>query len=152
MLDLIEGAKIVMGLAPTTASIVESEWINTENMHCVWAIVTKSLSKGSSQYISAEAGDNYAGTGAANVAAKYWKSTNPNFTRFTASTASTGVMAGATAFNAVVVRYDPSVADTSQNYFSVALTSGWGCAVTYICEPRYGGAAPTAGGIATSST
>jgi len=138
MLDLIEGAKIIVGLTPTTANVTSADWINTENMHTVWAIVTKSLGPTSTSFFSAMVGESYAGASASTPTATYWKSSALSLDRIWASTNTTGVNA-ASSKSMVVIKYDPSVSDTSDKYFSVSMTSGLGVAVTYICEPRYGG-------------
>ena len=138
MLDLVEGAKIIVGLTPTTANVTSADWINTENMHSVWAIVTKSLGAGSASFFSAQVGETYAGASASTPTATYWKSSGLSLDRLWASTNTTGLTA-ASSRGMVVIKYDPSVSDTSDKYFSVNMTSGLDVAVTYICEPRYGG-------------
>ena len=139
MLDLIEGSKIVVGLSPTTANVTSADWINTENMHTVWAIVTKSVGAGSASFFSAQVGESYAGASASTPTATYWATSGlNNLDRLRASTQSTGLTA-ASSKGMVVIKYDPSVSDTSDHYFSVSMTSGLDVAVTYICEPRYGG-------------
>ena len=140
MLDLVEGAKIIVGAAPTTAVTAGGDWINTENMHTVWAICTRSPSKASINVFEGQVAESYAGASNSTATCRYWASTAvSSIDRLTASTVYTGVASGTTA-GIVVVRFDPATADSSDHYFRVAMpTSGWGCAVTYICEPRYGG-------------
>jgi len=150
MLDLVEGAKIIIGMTPSTAITAGGDWINTENMHTVWAICTRSVSKGSSNRFEAQVAESYAGASASTAVAQYWVNTNVGaFDRMTASTNSSGLLSG-TSGGAVVIRFDPASADTSDHYFSVATpSSGWGCGIVYVCEPRYAGSAQF---IATTSS
>jgi len=140
MLDLADGAKIIVGTVGTTAINAGGDWINTENMHCVWAICTQSAVKASSNQFIAQVAESYAGASASMPVATYWKSTNIKaLDRLFKTTSSTGSLCGTTE-GMVVIRYDPSVSDTSDHYFSVVTpTSGWGTSIIYICEPRYGG-------------
>jgi len=149
MLDLVEGAKIINGMTPSTASNTNSDWINCENMHRVWAICQRSEAKGSTNVFIGQVAESYAGASASNAGCVYWGSTIlTTFDRITKSTQSTGLDSGSSK-GMVIMMHDPATADTSDKYFSVNVTSGWGCSVVYICEPRYGGLAQF---IATTSS
>ena len=153
MLDLIEDAKVIVGVVPTTAITAGADWINTENLHCVWAICLKSEAKtGTANVFEGQVAESYAGASASTAKCKYWYSNSIGSTgidRMFASTLTSGLATG-TSDAIIVIRFDPSSADTSDHYFSVAMpTSGWGCSVAYICEPRYGGLAQF---VATTSS
>ena len=145
MLDLINGTKIIAGMQ-STAIVAGADWINTENLHVVWAVVTMGAAKPSSNFIQGEVAESYAGASNSLADATYWSSTTLTHTStsnagkgLTKSTATTGTLCGTSA-SMVVCRFDPATADTSDHFFRIATpTSGWGINVTYICEPRYAG-------------
>jgi len=153
MLDLVEGAKIICGVQPTTgtaSSALYSDWINCENYHRVWAICTRGTGTGAdTKEFSANVAESYAGASAQKIAATYWNSTQLALDRLMKSTNTTGALSGTTG-GMVVILYDPSVADSSDKYFAVGMTSAGPYSVTYICEPRYAGYQATLG--TTSST
>ena len=152
MLDLIEGAKIICGVQPTTgsaSSALYSDWINCENYHTVWAICTRGTGTGAdTKEFSANVAESYAGASASKIEAKYWNSTQLALDRLFASTLTTGCLSGTTG-GMVVIKYDPSVADSSDKYFAVGMTSAGPYSVIYVCEPRYGGYQET---LATTSS
>jgi hypothetical protein len=151
MLDLIEGAKIINGIVPTTATAaagsVHADWINMENMHKVWTIINWSGGD-SGPDIYFKTSKNYAGAGSSTAAsAKWWiqtASTASPLDRMTRSTATSYVARAelgilSTAYT-IVGMFDPASAPSSHPYLSVQFTSRAGkISATYICEPRYAG-------------
>jgi hypothetical protein len=148
MLDLVEGAKIVQALAPTTQGAADDgDYVTMKDAHTVWTIINVSAATTDVTFTPKNASA-YAGTGAAAVdgGCKFWVNTNTtNLDRMTASTASTAYTLSDNATKALVVcRYDPSNAPSSHPYFamtcSTAGTAAAGTvAMTYVMESRFGG-------------
>ena len=142
MLDLIEGAKVVVGKASTGGDIAagSGDFISMKNMHRVWAIATFSGTSG--PVMNTEVAETYAGASASSVeSASIWTCLNSStLDRWTKSTALGTATFDDTNDGAIAFCFDPTVADTSDSYFSLAHTSGVGALhITYIAEPRYGG-------------
>ena len=154
MLDLIEGARVIVGNTPTSAVVAGGDWINTENMHTVWAICLRSVGKTYAQVFEGQVSESYAGASASTAQCKIWysntvSSTSLNTERLIASTNTTGWTAG-TSDCMCIMRFDPASADTSDHFFRVATpTSGWLTSIAYVCEPRYASLNP---GLATTSS
>ena len=92
MLDLVEGAKIIQALVPTTVGAnYDGDYISMKNAHAVWTIV--SLNDGTSEVtLTPKTASAYAGTGAAAVdgGCQIWYNVNTtNLDRMTKSTATT---------------------------------------------------------------
>ena len=148
MLDLVEGAKIIQALCPTTqGSADDGDYVNMENAHAVWTIINIRKPTNAITFTPKTASA-YAGTGAAAVdgGCKFWINTGTTtLDRMTASTATTALACSATTdAQMIVCRYDPANAPTSHPYFSVIpstfATSGTGTiAMTYILDSRYPG-------------
>lgn len=151
MLDLIEGAKIIHGRTSTAlAASGYGDWINLENMHCVWAICSVSSSGTKTHNFQGYVSDSYAGATPARAVCQYWRTTGPHIDKMIASTQTTGLrteVVGGT----VVMRFDPaSRSASSQQYFSVACATGEvPVSVIYITQPRYEGLGQI---LATSSS
>jgi hypothetical protein len=149
MLDLVEGAKIINALAPTTqgAATVKADYVKMENANTVWAIVNvKTHTSGPT--VTPYVASDVAGTGVTAVGggAKFW--VNNNTTQLDRMVASTAVTAQAFTDAAtdglMVVRYDPTEAASSNDCFAIGLTTAGGAAdgtvsVTYILDSRYKG-------------
>jgi len=158
-LDLVEGAKIVQALSPTTQGAADDgDYISMENAHAVWTIINVKAATTNVTFTPKSASA-FAGTGAAAVdgGCRFWYNTNTtNLDRMTASTNSTAYTLTDNANSALVVcRYDPANAPSSHPYFAmICSTAGSAAAgtvaMTYILEPRYGGYQQTVG--TTSST
>ena len=142
MLDLVEGAKTIIGLMPTTksASSGAGDWINMENLHCVWAICQETAPSSGAEF-QGFVSQTYAGASATRAVCQYWRSTGVLIDKITASTQTTGLQTVDAIGGQVIIRFDPaSRANSTQKYFSVAFTSGEGPkSITYIAQPRYGG-------------
>ena len=149
MLDLVEGAKIVQALAPTTVGAAhDGDYISMKNAHAVWTIV--SLNDGTSAVtLTPKTASAYAGTGAAAVdgGCQIWYNVNTTqLDRMTKSANTTAyeMPASATLNSMAVIRYDPANAPSSHPYFAVTCSTA-GAAATgrmsmyYIVEPRYAG-------------
>lgn len=152
MLDLVEGAKIMNGVVPTTqaASSGYGDWINMENFHCIWALCHSGVGT-SGQNFQAYVSESYAAASPSRATAQYWTSTGVAIgPRMKASTNTTGAKISDAVAGHVVIRFDPATADSSDQYFSVCYSSGDAAySITYIGETRYGGLAQF---IATSSS
>ena len=152
MLDLVEGAKVMIGLMPTTmsASSGAGDWINMEGMHCVWAICTETAPTSGAEF-QGFVSDSYAGATPVRASCQYWRSTGVLIDKMVASTQTTGLQVVDVVGGQVAIRFDPaSRPNSSQQYFSVAYTSGKGPkSITYIAQPRYGGLGQI---LATSSS
>jgi len=152
MLDLIEGAKIIVGNMSTGSTGVAAgivDVINMKDMHRIWAITTFTGSSG--PVINTEVAETQAGGSNSSAApAGIWTNlTSTTLDRWTKSTALTVTFTNAID-GAAAMLFDPSVADTSDSFFTIAHTSYVGALnVTYICEPRYQGYRQT---IATTSS
>ena len=143
MLDLIEGAKIISGLTPTTkaaTTAIIGDVINCENLHCVWAICSDGAPSSGSEF-TGWATEEYTGATLSRATCQYWRSTGILIDKMTASTQTTGLQSVDVVGGIVVIRYDPaSRSNSTQKYFTVGWTSGAGPkSVTYICQPRYSG-------------
>jgi hypothetical protein len=143
MLDLVEGAKIINALPATTQATtgVYADWVNTENMHVVWAICTFDGGTTAPAF-TASVGEDYTGTSSSSGVATYYTNlTSTTLDRWTKSTATTGLtMTDAAVEQAMAIRYDPATAASSNKFFSVYCSSCDGpISVTYIAEPRYAG-------------
>ena len=145
MLDLVEGAKIIRGRMSTgvVTSAVYADWINTENVHCVWAVCSAGAQGAKTGTIfSGWAANSNAGAGAARAACQYWRTTSVTVDKFVASTQTTGLkVEDAAVGGMVVMRYDPATRSaSSQKFFSVNFTSGESpIDIIYITQPRYKG-------------
>ena len=147
MIDLVEGMKIVQGVAPTTMGASDDgDWINMENAHTVWAVVN--IRKPTSEVtLTPKTASAYAGTGSSAITggAKFWINNNTALDRLTASTATTAAACSATTNNVqMICRYDPAAAPSSHPYFSVTFSTAGGAAtgtvgVTYLMASRYPG-------------
>jgi hypothetical protein len=142
MLDLIEGAKVVVGLASTGATFIAgaADYISTKNMHRVWAIATFRGAEGPT--VNTRVAETYAGASASSVeSASIWTCLDSStLDRWTKSTALGTATFDDTNDGAIAFCFDPTVANTSDSYFTLAHTSGVGALhITYIGEPRYGG-------------
>ena len=148
MLDLVEGAKIIQALAPTTQGAADDgDYISMKDAHAVWTVINVSAATTSVTFTPKNA-STYAGTGAAAVdgGCKFWANTNTtSLDRMTASTNSTAYTLTDNANKALVVcRYDPSNAPSSHECFSMTCSTAGAAAagtvaMTYILETRYGG-------------
>jgi len=160
MLDLVEGAKIIQAVKPTTqgsATVNSGDYISMKNAHAVWTIINVDSATTSVTFTPKNASA-YAGTGAAAVdgGCKFWVNTNTtNLDRIAATTYSPAYTLANNANAALVVcRYDPANAPSSHPYFSMTASSAGTAAagrmaMTYIVEPRYAGYQQT---IATTSS
>jgi hypothetical protein len=151
MLDLAEGAKIIDGYIAT--GILTSGYadvINTENMHCVWAICQAASSGSGTMNFQGYVCDDYTGAGDTRAVCQYWRTTGAKIDRMVASSNTTGLEAEA-AGGTVLIRFDPaSRSDSSQQYFTVAYATNITMSnITYICQPRYAGLGQI---LATSSS
>jgi hypothetical protein len=144
MLDLVEGAKIINALPATTQGTtgVYADWVNTENMHVIWAICTFDGGTTAPAFTPSVAED-YTGTSSSSeVGVFYTNLTSTTLDRWTKSTATTGLaMTDGAVEQAMAIRFDPAaVASSSNKFFSVYCSSCDGpISVTYIAEPRYAG-------------
>jgi len=149
MLDLIEGAKIITAIPPTTASVAAAvgDYINMENMHRIWAICHF---KGgdTAPDVTFKLASDYAGTGSSTAATAHWwvqkDSTASPLDRMTRSTATSYVaqaeLGVATTQYMVVGVYDPAARASSNTHIAVAMSSASGIrSATYICQSRYKG-------------
>jgi hypothetical protein len=145
MLDLVEGAKLIYGKTCTglNAGTAYADWINTENMHCVWALCSVEVSGGKvGTEFQGFVSQSYAGGTPVNAACQYWRSTGVTIDRMVSSTATSGLaLEGAAVGGMVAIRFDPaSRSASSQKYFSVRYTSGdRAMNITYVAQPRYAG-------------
>lgn len=152
MLDLIEGAKIVVGKISTgeaAAAAGLADVMNMKDMHRVWAIATFSGTSG--PVINTEVAETQAGgsNSSENPVGIWTCLDSTTLDRWTKSTALVGTFDD-TNDGAIAMLFDPSVADTSDSYFVMAHSSYVGALnITYIGEPRYGGYRQT---IATTSS
>jgi hypothetical protein len=151
MLDLAEGAKVIDGYIAT--GILTSGYadvINTENLHCVWAICSISSSGTGPTNFQGYVCDSYATASPVRAVCQYWRTTGPHIDKMVASTQTTGLQAE-TVGGTVLIRYDPaSEPDSSQQYFTVAYATNTAHKnITYVCQPRYMGLGQI---LATSSS
>lgn len=149
MLDLVEGAKIIQAIRPTTrgAVSVTGDWVSMRNAHAVWTVI--SVDSATTEIVfTPKNASAYAGTGAAAVdgGCKFWVNTNTtNLDRVAATTYTTAYTLADNAVGALVVcRYDPANAPSSHPYFSMtgstAGTADVGrMSMLYIVESRYPG-------------
>lgn len=147
-MDLTEKMHIVQGLAPTTQGAADDgDWIEMKNAHAVWTIINITGATTDVTF-TPQVASAVAGTGSSAITggAKFWVNTNcTQLDRMTASTASTAYTLDDNANNAqIVVRYDPSATNSTNDCFRVACsTAGTAAAgtlsMTYLLEPRYGG-------------
>lgn len=147
MIDLVEGMKIVQGLAPTTQGANDDgDYINMENAHAVWTIINI-IKPTTAITFTPKTASAYAGTGSSAISggAKFWTNTNTALDRFTASTATTAVACAETTNPQMVVcRYDPAAAPSSHPYFTIIPSTDGGAAtgtiaMTYLLDSRYPG-------------
>jgi hypothetical protein len=149
MLDLVEGTKIVSGIAPTTqgSATVKMDYVSMKDAHTVWAVINiKDHTSGPT--VTPYVASAYAGTGSSAITggAQFWINNNTtNLDRMTVSTATTALaFSDAATDGLMVVRYDPSASASSNSYFCIGLsTAGAAKAGTvsaeYYLETRYGG-------------
>ena len=149
MFDLVEGSKIISGIAPTTqgALTVNTDYVSMRNANTVWAIVNVA-SHTSGPTVTPVVASAYAGTGSSEIGggAKFWYNNNTtNLDRMTVSTATTAfTFSDAATAGLMVMKYDPTEADTSNTHFGLEFTTAGAAAdgtisVEYILEPRYAG-------------
>ena len=154
MLDLVEGAKVIIAEQSTGGSVASGnvDWINMAHYHRIWALCTFSGTSG--PVVETQVAEDYAGTSSSSQtdATQVWTCyDSTTLDRWTKSTALFGTLEDGND-GAVLMLFDPScVSNSSNTHFSVANSSYVGAlGVTYICEPRYGGYQQTIG--TTSST
>jgi len=140
MFDLVEGSKVVVGLAASTMGIAKGncDWINMENMHTIWTVVTFKGTSG--PVITPMVAEDYTGTSSSSGEATVW--TNYDTTTLDRWTKSTALFATLEDGNqcAAILRFDPASAASTNKFFSVHRSSCVGpLSVTYIAQPRYGG-------------
>ena len=150
-LDLVEGAKVMYGIASTgLGASGYGDWINMENMHCIWAVCQQQAGTSSVNF-QGYVSESYAGGTPVRATCQYWRSTSIAIDKMVASTNSTGLTAVDGVGGVVMIKFDPaSRANSTQKYFSVAYSSGdsvWN--ITYIGQPRYAGLGQI---LATSSS
>ena len=141
MLDLVEGAKTMYGVSSTgLGASGYGDWINMENMHCVWAICSQQAGT-SGMNFQGYVSQSYAGATPVRAGCQYWRSTGITRDIIRATTNTTGLRTVDGAGGVVAIRFDPaSRSASSQKYFSVAYSSGDSVFnITYIGEPRYAG-------------
>ena len=152
MLDLVEGAKMMNGLSPSTGLGASGygDWINMEGMHTIWAICSQAAPT-SAMNFQGYVSDSYAGATPVRAACQYWRSTGVAIDKMVASTQTTGLAGPDAVGCTVAIKFDPaSRPNSSQQYFSVAHSSGDACfSIQYIGQPRYGGLGQI---LATSSS
>ena len=142
MLDIIEGAKVIVGKASTGGSIAAGagDYVSMKNMHRIWAIATFSGTSG--PVVNTRVAETYAGASASSaVSASIWTcKDSTTLDRWTKSTALGTATFDDTNDGAIAFCFDPTVANTSDSYFTLGYTSCVGALhITYIGEPRYGG-------------
>ena len=148
MLDIVEGAKIVQAVAPTTMGANDDgDYISMANAHTVWTIVD--IRKPTSEVtITPKTASAYAGTGSSAISggAKFWVNTNTtNLDRVAATTYTTAYALSDNSNSALIVcRFDPAAAPSSHPYFSMTGSSAGTAAagrlsMVYILESRYPG-------------
>jgi len=158
MFDLVEGAKIIQGVRPTTMGAADTgDYISMENAHTVWAII--SVDGATTEItMTPKLASAYAGTGSSAITggAKFWVNTNTSqLDRLTATTHTTAYTLSDNANGAMVVcRYDPAAAASSNTHFTIDVSTATAAnagrySVVYVLEPRYGGYRAT---IATTSS
>jgi len=142
MLDLVEGAKMMNGLSPSTglAASGYGDWINMEGMHTIWAICSQGANTTAMNF-QGYVSDSYAGGTPVRAVCQYWRSTGLLIDRMVASTQTTGLQIVDVVGGQVAIKFDPaSRPNSSQKYFSVAYSSGDApFSITYIGQPRYSG-------------
>ena len=156
MFDLVEGSKIVMGRAPTTAMAASAkcDYVEMKNAHSIWAVVyggNHACGQTITPYIATDCSSG--GVTAITGGAQFWISSTAAAAAFDRMTASTNSTAASFTTNAtdklMVVRYDPAHAATvgsSFTHYTLGMsTKGAGAgavgteSVVYHIESRYPG-------------
>jgi hypothetical protein len=150
MLDLVEGNKVVVGLAASTMGIAKGacDYINMEGMHTIYAVATFKGTSG--PVLTPLVAEDYTGTSSSSGEAIVW--TNYDTTTLDRWTKSTALFATLEDGNegAAILRFDPASAASTNKYFAIHRSSCVGpLSVTYIAQPRYAGYQQT---IATTSS